>query len=156
VANRRQLKRYRFMQFWVSVVLIDRQELLQMIKRMLAALACVAFCAGGLSASAKTLVREFSGTGMATTAEFEVRAPWILDWLVNSDYQGSLAIEVSLVDAKTGFQSGLILQTKRPGNGVRLFNQSGKYRLRVSSTLARWQLKVEQITAAEAESYKPK
>jgi hypothetical protein len=93
---------------------------------------------------------------MATTAEFEVRAPWILDWLVNSDYQDSLAIEVSLVDAKTGFQSGLILQTKRPGNGVRLFNQSGKYRLRVSSTLARWQLKVEQITAAEAESYKPK
>jgi len=127
-----------------------------MIKRMLAALACVAFCVGGLSASAKTLVREFSGTGTATTAEFEVRAPWILDWRVNSDYQGSLAIEVALVDANTGFQSGLILQTKRPGNGVRLFNQSGKYRLRVSATLARWQLKVEQITAAEAELYTPR
>jgi hypothetical protein len=127
-----------------------------MIKRTLTALACVAFCVGGLSASAKTLVREFSGTGTATTAEFEVRAPWILDWRVNSDYQGSLAIEVGLVDAKTGFQSGLILQTKRPGNGVRLFNQSGKFRLRVSATLARWQFKVEQITAAEAELYTPR
>ena len=127
-----------------------------MLKRMLAALACVAFCAGGLSASAKTLVREFSGTGTATTAEFEVRAPWILDWRVNSDYQGSLAIEVALVDANTGFQAGMILQTKRPGNGVRLFNKGGKYRLRVSSTLARWQLKVEQLTAAEAELYKPR
>jgi hypothetical protein len=156
VANRRQLKRYRCMRFWVSVVLIDRQELLEMPKRMLAVLACMAFSAGGLSASAETLVREFSGTGTATTAEFEVRAPWILDWRVNSDYQSSLAIEVSLVDANTGFQSGMILQTKRPGNGVRLFNQSGKYRLRVSATLARWQLKVVQITAAEAELYTPR
>jgi hypothetical protein len=68
----------------------------------------------------------------------------------------SLAIVVSIVDATWVFNWVLILQTTRPGNGVRLFNQSGKYRLRVSSTLARWQLKVEQITAAEAESYKPK
>ena len=93
---------------------------------------------------------------MATTAEFVVRAPWILDWRVNSDYQGSLAIEISLVDATTGFHSGLILQTKRPGNGVRLFNKSGKYRFRVSSSLARWSLKVEQLTRAEAELYTPR
>ena len=127
-----------------------------MVRRVLFILISVAFCAGGLTASAKTLVREFSGTGMATTAEFVVRAPWILDWRVNSDYQGSLAIEVALVDANTGFQAGMILQTKRPGNGVRLFNTGGKYRLRVSSTLARWQLKVEQLTVAEAELYKPR
>ncbi len=127
-----------------------------MMRRVLVILTSVIFCAGILTASAKTLVREFSGTGMATTAEFEVRAPWILDWRVNSDYQDSLAIEVSLVDANTGFQSGMILQTKRPGNGVRLFNKGGKYRLRVSSTLARWQLKVEQLTVAEAELYKPR
>ncbi len=127
-----------------------------MVRRVLFIIVSVAFCAGGLTASAKTLVREFSGTGTATTAEFEVRAPWILDWRVNSDYQGSLAIEVALVDANTGFQAGMILQTKRPGNGVRLFNKGGKYRLRVSSTLARWQLKVEQLTAAEAELYKPR
>ena len=92
---------------------------------------------------------------MSTTAEFEVRAPWILDWRVNSDYQGSLAIEIALVDATTGFHSGLILQTKRPGNGVRMFNRSGKFRFRVSSTLARWNLKVEQLTRAEAEEYEP-
>jgi hypothetical protein len=134
----------------------EQQENFQMTRRVLVFLFSVAICAGGLTASAKTLVREFSGSGMATTAEFEVRAPWILDWRVNSDYQDSLAIEVSLVDANTGFQSGMILQTKRPGNGVRLFNTSGKYRLRVSSTLTRWQLKVEQLSVAEAELYKSK
>ena len=127
-----------------------------MMRHSLTILFAVAFCATGLTASAKTRVTEFSGTGMATTAEFSVRAPWILDWRVNSDYQGSLAIEISLVDATTGFHSGLILQTKRPGNGVRLFNKSGKYRFRVSSSLARWTLKVEQLTRAEAELYTPR
>ncbi len=127
-----------------------------MMKRALTILLAVAFCAAGLTASGKTRIKEFSGTGMATTAEFVVRAPWILDWRVNSDYQGSLAIEISLVDATTGFHSGLILQTKRPGNGVRLFNKSGKYRFRVSSSLARWTLKVEQLTRAEAELYTPR
>jgi hypothetical protein len=115
----------------------------------------VAFCATGLTASGKVLVREFSGTGMGTTAEFEVRAPWLLDWRVNSDYQQSLSIEVALVDATTGFHSGLILKTKRAGTGVRLFNKSGRYRFRVSSNFTRWSLKVEQLTAAEAELYKP-
>jgi len=126
-----------------------------MTKRILTTLLAFAFCVTGLTASGKVLVREFSGTGMGTTAEFEVRAPWILDWRVNSDYQRSLAVEVALVDATTGFHDGLILQTKRAGNGVRLFNKSGRYRFRVSSTLARWNLKVEQLTAAEAELYKP-
>ena len=127
-----------------------------MMKRILTIVLTVGFCVTGLSAGGKVLVKEFSGTGMATTAEFEVHAPWILDWRVNSDYQGSLAIEISLVDATTGFHDGLILQTKRAGNGVRMFNQSGKYRFRVSSTLVRWNLKVEELTREEAELYKPR
>ena len=127
-----------------------------MMKRILTIVLTVGFCVTGLSAGGKVLVKEFSGTGMATTAKFEVHAPWILDWRVNSDYQGSLAIEISLVDATTGFHDGLILQTKRAGNGVRMFNQSGKYRFRVSSTLVRWNLKVEELTREEAELYKPR
>jgi hypothetical protein len=127
-----------------------------MMRRVLTVTIALAFCVSTLTASGKILVREFSGTGTATTAEFEVRAPWILDWRVNSDYQNSLAIEVALVDGTTGFHTGLVLQTKRAGNGVRLFNQSGKFRFRVSATLARWNLKVEQLTREEAELYEPR
>ena len=127
-----------------------------MMRRVLTVTIALVFCVSALTASGKILVREFSGTGTATTAEFEVRAPWILDWRVNSDYQNSLAIEVALIDGTTGFHSGLVLQTKRAGNGVRLFNQSGKFRFRVSATLARWNLKVEQLTREEAELYKPR
>ncbi|MDH4108865.1 MAG: hypothetical protein OEW35_11125 [Gammaproteobacteria bacterium] len=107
-------------------------------------------------AGAAELVQEFSGTGTATTAEFEVEAPWILDWRVNSDYQNAMAIEISLLDGKTGFLVGRIVQTKRPGNGVRLFKEGGSYRVRVSATLARWTVKVEELTREELELYEPK
>jgi len=110
------------------------------------------------TAGSKQLVTEFSGSGSMsrTTREFEVQAPWIVDWRVNSDFQGSMAIEISLVDGPTSFHRGLILQTKRPGTGVKLFNESGSYRFRISSTLSRWHLKVEELTREEAELYTPR
>jgi hypothetical protein len=127
-----------------------------MMRRTLCLVIALACAAAALTASGKELVREFSGTGTATTAEFEVTAPWILDWRVNSEYQASMAIEISLVDARTGFHSGLILQTKYPGNGVKLFNEGGHYRFRVSSTLSKWNLKIEELTPDEAEQYTPR
>ena len=108
-----------------------------------------------LPVTSAELVRQFSGKGFATTAEFEVEAPWILDWRVNSDYQKSMAIEIHLVDGTTGFHKGLVLQTKYPGNGVRLFNESGRFRFRISATLSRWDLKVMELTPEEAELYTP-
>jgi len=108
-----------------------------------------------LPAAAAELVREFSGRGATTTAEFEVEAPWILDWRVNSEYQKSMAIEVHLVDGASGFHKGLILQTKYPGNGVRLFNESGRFRFRISATLSQWTLRVEELSEEELELYTP-
>ncbi|WP_156762859.1 hypothetical protein [Woeseia oceani] len=124
-----------------------------MTRRLLAIMLGIAL---SLSVSSKEQVAKYSGSGSFTTAEFEVTAPWILDWRVNSEFQGSMAIEISLVDGGTGFHKGLILQTKRPGNGVRLFRESGRYRFRISSTLARWDLKVEELTREEAEQYTPR
>jgi hypothetical protein len=49
-----------------------------------------------------------------------------------------------------------VLHTKAKGNGVRLFKQGGHYQLRISSTLARWRIKVEQLTTEEAELYSPR
>lgn len=111
-----------------------------------------------LNAGSKQLVTEFSGRGSTatTTREFEVQAPWIVDWRVNSDFQGSMAIEISLVDGPTSFHKGLVLQTKQPGNGVRLFRESGSFRFRISSTLTDWRLRIEELTREEAEQYTPR
>ena len=104
----------------------------------------------------ESLVREFSGSQSITTSEFEVKAPWILDWRINSDYRENMGLEISLVDAKTGFMIGRIFKTKYAGNGVKLFNQSGRYRLRISSSFTNWNFKVSQISPSEAELYSPK
>lgn len=108
------------------------------------------------NAQAAELVTEFSGRGATTTREFEVKAPWILDWRVNSEYQRRMKIEIHLVDSVTGFHKGQILKKWEAGNGVRLFTEGGRYRLRISTSFATWRLKVEELTADEVELYTPR
>ena len=107
-------------------------------------------------AQSKELVREFSGRGNATTVTFSVESPWIIDWRLDGDYDTLVALDVTLIEARTGRHVGRVLHTKAKGNGVRLFNLTGRHQLRISSTLARWRLKVEQLTEEEAELYKPR
>lgn len=107
------------------------------------------------NANSKELLREFQGSGNKTTAEFEVVAPWIVDWRTTGDYPGQMAVEVSLFTA-SGEYVGKIVRTKYVDNGVRLFNESGRYVFQVNSSLANWALRVEQLTRQEAEAYKPK
>jgi hypothetical protein len=110
--------------------------------------------------TASELVREFKGTGNATTAAFSVESPWILDWRLDSDYDYRIALDLVLIDAATGqFIGGIKSGTRNNityrSNGVRLFHTGGRYKLRISSSLARWTLKVEQLTEEEAELYTP-
>jgi hypothetical protein len=120
----------------------------------LAVLALLSLTMGAVQAA--QLVREFRGTNNSTTPAFTVEAPWILDWRLDGDYDQLVALDVTLVEAKTGRHIGQVLHTKRKGNGVRLFKQGGTYQLRVSGSLARWTLKVQQLTPEEAELYTPK
>jgi len=108
------------------------------------------------SANAERIVREFHGTGNIVTPEFDIDGPWLLDWRVNGEFQQMIAIDIMLLDGRTGRHIGQVLHTKRVGNGVKLFESSGRYKLRIDSTLARWDVKIIQITAAEAELYTPR
>ena len=107
-------------------------------------------------AGAKETVREFSGKGNTTTAIFTVRSPWLLDWRLDGDFSQMVALDISLIDARTGLHIGRVLHTKYKGNGVKLFDEGGSYQLRVSSSLARWRIKIEQITDEEAKLYTPR
>ena len=104
----------------------------------------------------KQTVREFRGNDSRTTPEFTVAAPWILDWRLDGDYDQLVALEVTLIEADTGRHVGQVVHTKRKNNGVRLFKQGGTFQFRVSGSLARWTLKVEELTDEEAEYYTPK
>jgi hypothetical protein len=120
-----------------------------LIVALLAGLAVAPAC------GAAELVREFSGERSTETAEFEVQAPWLIDWWVNGDFPEGMGIEVGLIDGRRGTHEGRVLKTRAPGNGVRLMQQGGVYRLKVDATLVRWKIKVQQLTRAEAEQYTP-
>ena len=107
-------------------------------------------------AAAKETVREFSGNGNVTTAIFTVESPWLLDWRLDGVFDSLIALDIALLDARTGRHIGRVLHTKYKGNGVKLFDEGGRYQLRVSSTLARWRIKIEQITDEEAKLYTPR
>ena len=107
-------------------------------------------------ADAKTRVAEFTGTGNATTAIFRVESPWIIDWRLDGDYEQLMGLEITLIEARTSRHVGRVVYIKHRGNGVKLFHQPGLYQLRISSTLARWSVKIEQLTREEAELYTPK
>jgi hypothetical protein len=111
--------------------------------------------------TASELVREFKGTGNTTTAAFSVESPWILDWRLDSDYEARIALDIVLIDAETGnFIGGVKSGTRNNityrSNGLRMFLTGGRYRLRISSSLARWSIKIEQLTDEEAELYTPR
>ena len=113
-------------------------------------------CCFSSVASSKELIKEFKGSESRTTAEFEVKAPWIVDWRTTGDYPGSMAVEVNLVTSPGGQYVGKIVSTKWIDNGVKLLNEGGKYKLVVNSNLINWTLRVEQLTRQEAETYTPK
>ncbi len=107
-------------------------------------------------ANAADRVAEFRGTGNTTTAIFRVESPWVLDWRLDGDFDKLVALDITLIEAKSGKHVGRVLHTKRKGNGVKLFKSGGLYQLRVSSSLARWTVKIDQLTREEAELYTPK
>ena len=108
------------------------------------------------AAMAEQLIDTFRGSRSTSTLEFEVRAPWILDWRVSGDGNRVAAVDVALFNAANGQHEGSVLKTKYPGNGVRMFDQSGRFYFRVDSALMEWTLKVIQLTPEEAELYTPK
>ena len=118
----------------------------------------ITMCCFSSAALSKELIREFSGSESKVTADFEVRAPWIVDWRLTGDYPGQMALNVNLLSAPTGEYQGKIVTTKYVDNGVKLFlEEGGTYRFQVDATLInRWTLRVEELTREEASQYKPK
>ena len=108
------------------------------------------------TAAASELVKEFRGTTTTTTAPFVVDSPWILDWRLDGDFEALIALDITLVEARTGKHVGRVLHTKYKGNGVKMFYEGGMFQLRISTTLGRWRVKIEQLTEEEAELYTPK
>jgi hypothetical protein len=126
------------------------------MKRLMITCVVLFFAGGVLNTQAEELIREFSGSRSMETAEFEVKGPWLVDWIVNSDYPTSMGIAVTLAYGVSGYHFGNVFKTKSPGDGLRLIEESGRFKFKVDSAIANWTLKVIQLTPEEAQQYAPK
>lgn len=131
------------------------------MKPIIQAVAALSLALVAMPLAAGQLVREFKGSGNTTTVEFSVESPWIIDWRLDSDYDWQISLDIVLLDAATGrfiggVKSGSRKNVTDRSNGIRLFRMSGRYKLRISSSLARWSIRVEQLTDEEAELYTPR
>ena len=132
------------------------RELLVMTKNLTRLLILVALGFLGSGVQSQQVVVEFTGNNNTTTREFEVQGPWILSWRITGSYTGSVGFELMLLDGKTRMHKGIILRTRRSGNGVKLFQESGSFRFRISAGLANYNLKVEEISEEDAKLYTPR
>ncbi len=126
------------------------------MKLRLQIIACFLLAALTQNASGEELVREFKGTSTMTTASFTVDGPWLLDWRLTGEYDTLLALDIVLIESRTGRHVGRVVHTKRKGNGLKLFEEPGTYQLRVSTTLGRWTVKIKSIDEDEIEKYSPR
>lgn len=108
------------------------------------------------SLSAKELVADFSGKSSTATREFEVEAPWIVDWLVSGEPAQFEAVDISLYNAGTGGFEGAVVRSQTAGNGVRKFDNGGRFYFQVNASMMDWRLRVYHLTAEEASQYTPK
>jgi len=116
----------------------------------------IALALASQGVKAEEPVAQFSGESAGNTAEFTVESPWLMDWLVSGDPGQYEVVDVALINAVTGAYEGVAIKTKTAGNGVRLFEQAGRYYFRVDASMMKWNIKVVQLTPQEAEQYKPK
>jgi len=126
------------------------------MKALIIACTALVFAGSALNVQAGELVREFSGSRSTETAEFDVKAPWLIDWRVNSDFPSAMGIAVTLAYGVTGYHAGNVFKTKSPGDGLRLIEESGRFKFKVDSAIANWTIKVIQLTPEEAKQYTPK
>ena len=119
-------------------------------------LAALLACSITFPAQAGELVRQFSGERSIQTAEFEVKAPWLIDWRVNSEFRDSMGLTIVLLNEPARTHAGTVMKTKYVGTGLKLFEEGGRYSLKVDSVLSNWTIKIIQLTPEEAEQYTPK
>lgn len=97
----------------------------------------------------------FEGNRSTRTQTFEVNGPWLLDWRINSDYRRQAGFELRLLDGDSSQFHSQIMKARQIGNGLKLFDEPGRFRFEIVSNYTDWTLKVIQLTEEEADRYTP-
>jgi len=103
----------------------------------------------GASAGAESPVAEFSGHDSGKTDPFDVKGPWLLDWRIDSEFPDLATTKIQLVDASDQLV-GVVANFRGTGNGLKLFRETGTFRLDVTAENSRWFAQVTEISETAA------
>jgi len=109
------------------------------------AIAYVLAVVPALDAIAETSLAKFSGHNSGQTQEFEVKGPWLLDFEVTSEFPDLATTVIRLEDA-TDRTVGVVADFAGTGRGLKLFRESGTYRLSITGENADWQIEISEIS----------
>lgn len=105
------------------------------------------------TAAASEVIFNASGNGSKETSTFTTDGPWLLSWRVNSEFRNQTGFELNLINADTGFFDSRVMKIFRTGNGLKVFQNTGRFQFEIVGNFADWYLTVEQLTEEEAEAY---
>jgi hypothetical protein len=92
----------------------------------------------------------FTGKGDDRTAVFRTSGPWTLDWSITSDLPLLANFEMRLNDGTSGEFIGTVIQIEGTGNGLKLFEGSGEFRLSIVARNVSWELEIAEVTEEQA------
>jgi hypothetical protein len=115
---------------------------------------CILLCGAmaslaATSTSASDTVR-FTGEGNDRTAVFRTSGPWTLDWSTTSDFPLLANFEMRLHHGATGEFLGTVIQLEGTGNGLKLFEEGGEFRLAIVASNVEWELEIAEVSAEQA------
>ena len=92
----------------------------------------------------------FTGKGDGRTAVFRTSGPWTLDWSIASDFPLLANFEMRLHDGASGEFMGTVIQLEGTGNGLKLFENGGEFRLSIVASNVAWELEIAEVTGEQA------
>jgi hypothetical protein len=120
--------------------------------------ACIMLCGAiAWAVTTPTLASDalrFTGQGNERTAVFRTGGPWTLDWQTTSDLPLLANFEMRLHHGASGEFLGTVIQLEGTGNGLKLFEEGGEFRLVIVASNVDWELEISEVTEEQAAQIK--
>ena len=91
-----------------------------------------------------------TGSDNGRTVPFTVDGPWLAEWTTTSEQPSLASIEIRLYDADRGEYLGDVVEMKGTGNGVKLFENPGRYEFVIVGTFVSWDIRLEGVDPERA------
>jgi hypothetical protein len=92
----------------------------------------------------------FTGKGDDRTAVCRTSGPWTLDWSITSDLSLLANFEMRMHDGISGEFIGTVIQLEGTGNGLKLFEDGGEFRLSIVASNVVWEVEIAEVTEEQA------